>query len=148
MTYSYSETLTTDIDKVRFYLSDTTESGALFSNETIQAVLDMHGDDVLSAAAALADSLVARFSRSVSFSIEGLTIQNQQKAENYRLLAARLRAIRANAASAGALSVSGVSVAGMRSIDADTDRPASAFKVGMHDIPGLRGPGGCGEVNE
>jgi hypothetical protein len=48
---------TTDIGKVRLLITDVTEATALFTDEQIQAFLDMHGGSVFRAAAQGADTI-------------------------------------------------------------------------------------------
>lgn len=48
---------TTDIGKVRLLITDVVEATALFTDEQIQAFLDLHGDSVFRAAAQAADAI-------------------------------------------------------------------------------------------
>lgn len=136
MTATYSTSLTTDIDKVRFLIGDTDVSNAVVSNEEITGLVTLMGSVYLAAAQA-ADGLAGKYSRSVSFAVEGLRIENTQKYEHYRGLAQTLRA-QASLASGGLGTpfVGGVSKSAMDTVDDDPDREPSRFKVGQMDFPG------------
>jgi hypothetical protein len=123
-------------DLVRILIGDTDDSNQLLDDDQVALLTASFSSSTL-AAAACADALAAKFSRSVTFSVEGLSIQNSQKAANYRALAQRLRA-QAVLNDPGALgaSVLGVSKGEMDAVDDNTDRTPSRFKVGMSDYPG------------
>jgi hypothetical protein len=125
-----------DIDLVRLLVGDTDDSNQLFTDDQIATLTCQYSSPSL-AAAAVADGLAAKYSRSVTFSVSGLTIQNSQKSANYRLLAQRLRAnaILTDDGGLGA-SVLGTSKSEMAAVDEDPDRTPSRFKVGMSDYPG------------
>jgi hypothetical protein len=128
MSATYDGTLATAKDQVRFFYGDTIVASAFFSDEEIAALLSLYPDPRL-CAAELADSLAARFSRSVTFSVEGLSISNSQKATNYRLLANRLRTGAAGSITIGTAFVGGTSLGEIRGVISNTDRPASRFAV-------------------
>lgn len=136
MTWTYDTSLATDLAKVRLYIGDINTSSQLYSDEEINAMITIHGS-VLLTAAALCDSLAAKFSRSVSFSVEGLSISNSEKSDNYRKLAAILRARASSDSGAfGPAFVGGISIAAMDAVDSDTDRTPSQVKTGIHDFDG------------
>ena len=125
-----------DTDLVRLLVGDTDPDNQLFTDDQVTALTASYSSASL-AAAAVADALAGKFSRSVTFSVSGLTIQNSQKSANYRLLAQRLRA-NAILTDDGALgaSVLGTSKSEMDAVDDNLDRAPSRFKVGMSDYPG------------
>ena len=53
MSFTYTDTLTTDLGKVRFCIGDTVTAYAIFTDEEIGAALDKNGDDWYRAAGAL-----------------------------------------------------------------------------------------------
>lgn len=61
MSFTYSPTLITPLDQVRFQISDTVEEEAQFQNEEIAAMLAMNGNDVLSTSIALVRQLTFRY---------------------------------------------------------------------------------------
>ncbi|QOZ25280.1 hypothetical protein [Bradyrhizobium sp. CCBAU 51753] len=122
-------------DLVRLKVGDT--DGSLLSDDQIDLLIDGQSSSNL-AAALCADALAAKFSRSVTFAVEGLRIENSNKAQAYLALAQRLRAQAAlsDAGGIGAPSVGGISKSQMETVDGDTDREPNRFKVGMSDAPG------------
>lgn len=129
MTATYSPGLDTPKDEVRLWIGDTSTASPLFQDEEIAAVLNKIPNTYL-AAATLADSLAAKFSRSVSFSVEGLSISNSTKAGSYRDLARRLRA---QAVGVGSNSLGGAPFVGGISPAAPGNTPVtkpSQFPIG------------------
>jgi len=64
MTFTYSgDPSTSTRNYVRFLISDTTSTDALFSDEELNYVITEWGGDAYSAARELAEVLIARFSR-------------------------------------------------------------------------------------
>jgi len=126
-----------DFDLVRILIGDTDDSTQLLDDVQLAAVCASFSSSTL-AAAACADAIAGKFSRSVTFSVEGLRIDNTAKAEAYLKLAQRLR-VRAANDDEGALGVPripGTSLGEMAAADADTDRNEGRFKVGREDFPG------------
>lgn len=144
MAATYDSNLSTPKDLVRFYLGDTTTTSAMFQDEEIAAILAITSNPLL-AAAILAEGAAAKFSRAVSFAVEGLSFQNREKSENFRKLALMLRS-RAESGEGtpgwpgvGGPStpvVTGISEAAMDAPREDTDRFPSSFEVGGWDYPG------------
>lgn len=137
MSATYDPTLPTDRDLVRRLIGDVDMSNALISDEEINALLTRIGSAYLTAAT-LADGLAGQYAKSVSFSVEGLSISNTQKYEHFLGLAARLRS-QATLADGGLGTpfVGGVSKGEMQSVDDDTDKEPNRFKVGNMDYPGV-----------
>lgn len=134
MTWSYDTSLATAKDQVRFQIGDTDTNSQLVSDEEIDATLTAQGDSVVRSSIAIAEALAAKFARLASTSIEGLSVDFRSVAENYRMLASRLRAdASASAALAPRAFVGGISKSTMDGVDADTDRNPSRIKVGFTD---------------
>jgi hypothetical protein len=134
-------------DLVRLLIGDTDDSNQLLDDDQVALLTASFSSSTL-AAAACADALAAKFSRSVTFSVEGLSIQNSQKAANYRALAQRLRsqAVLTDPGALGA-SVLGISKSEMDAVDDNLDRTPSRFKVGMSDYPGASVAGTVDDVD-
>lgn len=132
-------TYTLDTDAIRALVGDNDASAQLVSDDTIELVADGYTSLRLGAAA-VADAIAAKFSRKVSFSLEGLKFENSTKAEAYRKLADRLRAeaARGEEDSIG-VSVLGISISEMETVSDDTDRNPANFQVGMQQDPPTRG---------
>lgn len=142
MAATYSTSLATDKDTVRLLIGDTNTTSAMFQDEEINAVLAIQ-TNVMLAAALMADSAAGKYSRSVSFSVEGLSIQNSQKAEGYRKLAESLRAQAASGNGIGGVGINtiggtpfvgGISKDEMHTQESDTDRVDSMFGVGTCEV--------------
>jgi hypothetical protein len=126
-----TETQTTQI---RFLIGDPDE--VLVDEDTLDAMWSLSGENVYECAALCADGLAAKFSKSASFSVEGLSISNSTKSERYADLAKRLRALRAGAVGGiGVPVVTGISIGTMDSVDDDSDRVPSRVKMGGEDNP-------------
>lgn len=130
--------VTVDLETVRVLVGDADPAAELITDDQLALIVDGYGSTRL-AAAAVADSIAALFSRKVSFSLEGLRIENSSKAANYRALADRLRLEAENEPGQMGFSVLGVSVAAVEAADADDDRVPSKFEIGMQQDPQVRG---------
>lgn len=127
-----------DLDLVRLLIGDADPDSQLFDDDQLTLLTASYSSSTL-AAAACADALAAKFSRKVTFSLEGLRFENSTKAEAYRELAQRLRsqAVLTDPGALGA-SVLGVSQGEMQTVDDDADREPNRFEVGMQDYPGTQ----------
>lgn len=132
MTFTYSTAVSTDRDKVRLMLGDTDPGDAKFSDEEIAGALAIYGTTSLTAAA-LADSLAAKYSGRTSISVDGLSVNYAARVAQYSALADRLRS--ASAGSIGEPFVGGIRSSEMDAADEDTDRVAPAFSHDMHINP-------------
>jgi hypothetical protein len=136
---------TTDqLAQVRALLGSPTTS--LVSDATITALWALSGDTVFETAALVADSLSAKYASSVTFSVEGLSIQNSQKASAWRAVADGLRARgQAGDGSIGLPSVFGISLGDMGGVETDDDRFPTRAHFGQDDNPGLPVPNLLGD---
>lgn len=117
---------------VRLLVGDNTSGDQLLQDEEIDAFLSLEGPTELAAAQA-ADAIGAKFARRTDKSVGRLRIAQAQASEHYFRLAKRLRA---NVGRAVAPYAGGISQSDIRDVKSDTDRPASAFTLGMHDFDG------------
>lgn len=69
MSFSYDPNLSTAKDRVRFYMTDTVSAGAIFSDEEINGLVSIHGDELLASAFALRNRAVYFAARAISFSV-------------------------------------------------------------------------------
>lgn len=96
MAFSYSSSLESDLDRVRFAIGDVTRStgpkpdGANFSDEEIEALLVTEGS-VDGAAAALFEALLALWSGHVSFTADGVQVSTSHIADRYERQATAMR---------------------------------------------------------
>jgi len=92
MVWSYTQDpQNVPVDAVRLLVGDTDTDDQLIQNEEIEFALSIQADNVYLAAADVADMLSARFTRSVSLSVEGLSAQFERRAVAFAELAMRLR---------------------------------------------------------
>lgn len=129
MTWTYTNTLLTDKDKVRFLTGDTLTGDQLVSDEEIAGILLMHSN-VYGAGAAVCRHLATRFSRQADSAIDDMRKSLSQKATAY---AARAEELDDQASSAtGVTSIpmpfaGGISVSGKQARRENTDRVSPAF---------------------
>lgn len=122
MSFSYDPALDTDLDLVRFAISDTVSATALFPDETISALLVSEGS-VNGAALRLAESLVARFAGDGTKKVGSLSI-SRKRSEYYASLVSHL----GQTASLGAGPYcGGISVSDKAVRQANTDRVVPIF---------------------
>lgn len=121
-----------DLDTVRILYGDT-DATQLLTDAQLTVITASATDNYLAAAIA-ARALAAKYSRSVSFSVEGLSIQNSTKAANYLALAKQLEKQAAEAPGAlGTPLISGVSISDMVAVDSDPDRVAGKLSSPAFD---------------
>lgn len=125
----------TEMLRIRSLIGD--PDGDVVDDELVQSWWDYTAGDLFETAALLADGLCAKYSKSATFAVEGLRIENASKAENYRELAQRLRVTKGSVAgSIGVPFVGGVSISEMEGVEDDADRTPSRAAIGLHDIDG------------
>jgi len=89
MTFTYTDTLLTDRDKVRFHLGDTTENsgpkpaGANFTDEEIAGLVTSEGS-WQRAVAAGCEALAATWSTQPSFQADGLQVSQSDIAQRFQ----------------------------------------------------------------
>lgn len=144
MTFSYSATLSSSLYRIRFMISDTVDSGHLFEDEEISALFAVIGIETFTAAA-LADTLGARFSKRSDVRIGQTNVSSGDRAKAFFDLAARLRAGGAGTVPGGdgsgvattGMAVGGISEAEKQDLETgDSDRVQPSFSVGQDDQPG------------
>lgn len=137
MTASYSTSLATNKDKVRFQIGDRDTSAALFSDEEISAVLVTY-PDVVEASCELLESLLSEYAHNTSTSNVGISIG----AERYQQLSDRLAKLRRISASRAwtkpvAITVGGRLITERDAQKKDTDLIQPSFRTDQYDHPGV-----------
>lgn len=108
MIFSYGDSLTTDADKVRFYINDTEhEAGPLpadgnFTDDEINGLITVEGS-WQRAVAACFERLANAWAKHVNFSADGVSVSQSSTAAHYRDQAAKWR----REAGSGSVSQSG-----------------------------------------
>ena len=139
MTWSYVSPSDSEKDAVRFLIGDTDPDDALVQDEEIEFFLEEFPSSNYHAAAEVAESIAAKFSREVAHSGDGLSYAAEQLQQNYAALAERLRKQgRRRFRSGMGPYVGGISRREREMADADKDKIPSAFRSEMHDHPVTR----------
>ena len=134
MSWSFNDELPTDRDKVRLKIGDTNTDDQLLSNETIDALLDEHSDDVMLSTISCIRAIIAKFSRNLSRGAIGMSADLTVQVAHYQQLLADL--IRANRGNSDARYKGSFSYDRQETIEDDSDFKRPAFKSGQWDHPG------------
>ena len=130
MSWSYSDSLSTDRDRLRFRIGDVDTNDQLLSNETLDALLTARPDPTLAAIDAI-EGILAKFARELDRGSLGLGGSRSQKTQFYRDLLKELRAEAARG-DTGAF-FGGGSVSGKETIREDEDKPLTPFRLNQFD---------------
>ena len=130
MSWSYSDSLSTDRDRLRFRIGDVDTNDQLLSNETLDALLTARPDPTLAAIDAI-EGILAKFAREIDRGSLGLGGSRSQKTQFYRDLLKELRAEAARG-DTGAF-FGGGSVSGKETIREDEDKPLTPFRLNQFD---------------
>ncbi len=110
MAWTYSNTLTTPRDRVRYLLGDTDTTAQLEQDETVNAAIVLYGEAL--GTATLAEGLASRFARSPdSFGEGGLSVSWRERVQTWLTLASNIRSREASLA-AQALADASASITG------------------------------------
>lgn len=126
MSWSYSDSLSTDRDKLRFKIGDVDTDEQLLSNELLDALLTARGSPTLAAIDAV-EGILAKFARDIDRSALGMGGARSQKTQFYRDMLKELRA----EAARGDTSIffGGGSISQKESNREDADAPLTPFRV-------------------
>ena len=84
MSWSYSDSLTTSLDKVRFRVGDTDTNRQMVSNELITALLSQHNDNVLRVSVIVIRGILAQLTRETNRSLMGISGSVDQATTHFR----------------------------------------------------------------
>lgn len=136
MTWTYSgDPSSSDRDEVRFLVGDTDSGSPLVTDEEIAYVLT-DTSSPLQAAARVAESIAARYSRDADRRVGNLSLQSSQRAKAFLELASRLRRRASMALGASGWYAGGISKDDKETVEANTDRVTPAFTRDLFDTPG------------
>lgn len=137
MSWSYSgNPAASTLDKVRFLIGDTDSTDQQLSNEEINAALVDAGDDPYVAAIICVEALIAKFSRYVTKSVGDLSVSYGDRVKQFQSLLMSLR--RRSTLQLCTPYAGGISVSDKQIDEADSDRVAPSFYMGMHDTDGTQ----------
>jgi hypothetical protein len=134
VSWSYSDSLTTNTDKVRLKIGDTDTNDQLLSNETIEALLTEHNNDLDLTAISCVRAIIAQFNRTIDRNAAGMTANRSIIVENYRQLLKELLA--ANRGNSGARYKGSFSRDRQETIEDDSDFILPFARSGEFDYPG------------
>lgn len=141
MTWTYSDTLATDKDKVRFYTGDVFTADQQMSDEGIAALL-VTFDGPIRTAAQVCRSLAARYSRRTDSAIDDVRKNASQRAKAYADRANELDALAALGTSLSLVPriyAGGISIADKELALGDTDRVPPFFTRDMMESTPIEG---------
>ena len=134
MTFEYEGPQASDKDAVRFLLGDTNEAAAMVSDEEINWMISKWKpvyNTVEYVAAAIAETLAARYVREANYSADGVSVSLANLGNQFRELAASLRQQHKNLLAGGQPDVGGISPGEQT----DPEIAPFDFGTGMHDNP-------------
>jgi len=134
MTWSFSESLSANLDKVRLKLGDTDTNDQILQNETINALLTEHNDDVDLTAISCCRAIIAKYNRALDRSAAGMSANRSIIVDNYRDLLKEL--LQANRGNAGARYKGSYSRDRQETIEDDSDFILPFARSGEFDYPG------------
>ena len=133
MAWSYSDSLSTDRERLRFRIGDVDTNEQLLSNETLDALLTARGDPILAAIDAV-EGILAKFAREIDRQALGLGGSRSQKTQFYRDLLQELRAQAARGTTSAFFG--GGSISEKESIQSDSDVPLTPFRTDQFNNTG------------
>ncbi|MAB56865.1 MAG: hypothetical protein CL524_04870 [Aequorivita sp.] len=134
MSWSYSESLGSNLDKVRLKLGDTVSTDQLLSNETINALLTEHNQDIDLATISCCRAIIAQFNRTIDRSGAGMNANRSIIVENYRQLLGEL--LKLNRGNSGARYDGSFSRSRKETIEDDSDFILPSGRESEFDYPG------------
>jgi len=129
MTWTFSDSIATDKDKVRLKIGDTDTNDQLLSDETIEALLAIR-DDVVLCAIDACRAILAKLAREIDRSAAGMSGSRSQKTQHYKDILANLTK---ESGGETRVKVGGISKSDNDTLRDDSDFEEPAFSVGMND---------------
>ena len=99
MSFSYNTSLTTDLDKVRLLIADTSSSAIIFQDEEITGLLSMEPNVYMAAALAIRSRMAAFVTKAIAYRVgaaggnAALEIDRTSMIKNFNLLADKFVAL-------------------------------------------------------
>ena len=134
MAWSYSDSLTTDRDKIRLRIGDTDTNDQILPNETIDALLTEHSSDVMLATISCVRAIIAKYARNMTRGAIGMTADMSIFVTHYQELLSDL--IKQNRGNSGVRYKSAFNQSRKDTIESDADYIRPFASVGMTDYPG------------
>lgn len=137
MTWTYTPTLATARDRVRFYCGDTVVTDQLVSDEEIAGALAMTFSSERSAAALCCENIGMRFASSANAITDDIG-QKVEYGERAQFFQERARLLRSQLATAALPFAGGLTVTDKDAQETDDDRVLPSFAKNLQDAPGTR----------
>ena len=133
MSWSYSDSLTTSLDKVRFRIGDTDTNRQMVSNELLTALLSQYNDNVLRVSVIAIRGILAQLTRDTNRSLMGISGSVDQATTHFRDL---LRDIIAEMNTEAGVSAGAIKISNLESFEAEdgVTMVAPDFKQGQWDM--------------
>ena len=135
MTWTYSEALGTNKDRIRFHIADTLSTDPLLSDEEISAIYTQYGA-VYPAAAYCARTIALLFSRRASMITDDMGV-SKQYSDRAKWYSDRAAALERQSAAIALPYAGGISVGDKYAQEGDTDRVIPAFRRTRRGDPRL-----------
>lgn len=139
MTWTYTASSTTALNRVRRRIGDTNTNDQLLQDEEIQDFLDEYAEDLYATAAASCEAICAKLARDTAHTVQGMSNSRNEKFDHYEKLAEKMWS---KARMVTTPSYGGASVADQEDFDSDTDLKPYSFRVGKDDKDGTAGTNG------
>jgi hypothetical protein len=130
--YDIAQLATSAKDQIRFALGDTDIEDFQLQDEEILFAYGLRGN-VWGATAMCAEALAAKYSRLTSISADGVSQALNQKAVQFRAIAAEYQ--RKEVVYRAVPTLGGVSISDMWQVLANLDRVPDIFRIGINDDP-------------
>lgn len=129
MTWTFSDSIASDKDKVRLKIGDTDTDDQLLSDETIDALLAIRADVVLCSIDACR-AILAKLARDIDRSAAGMSGSRSQKTQHYKDV---LSSLIKESSGETRVKVGGISKDAKDTLNDDSDFEKPTFTVGMSD---------------
>lgn len=129
MTVTYDDSEASDLHKVRGIIGDTITDDAYLQDETITALLTVHGS-VLATSVECCRRILARIARDTDRNAVGFSASRSQVTQHYRDLMADLSA---QLTATATCFVGGTSLSEEQDLESDDDFIEPSFKIGDND---------------
>lgn len=134
MAWSYSDSLSTDRDKIRLKIGDTDTNDQILPNETIDALLTEHSDDVMLTTISCVRAIIAKYSRKLNRSAAGMSADMTVFVAHYQELLSDL--VKQNRGNSGTRYKSAFNISRKETIESNPDYVKPFAAVGRDDYPG------------
>ena len=134
MAFTFNDSLSSNLDKVRFKIGDTDSTDQLLQDATINALLTEHNNDIELTAISCVRAIISTFNRTVDRNAAGMTANRSIIVQNYRDLLHDL--LKQNRGNSGVRYKGSISRDRKETIEDDSDFIMPFSRTGQDDYPG------------